>query len=360
MSQTPIYPNSAERKAPPFKLYSLTESVPSERDWLLHLLGPLGYTLEPLSHPVPVAPGALYVYNSVHRMDLPEDFLRAVKSAGGCGLLHIGDEYYRGNFANYAAFDHVVRMMSSSWLNVRGVFPLALGVTNNLGPPVTTPVSERPLDWFFAGDWKADRRVMADRFRTLPGGYLSLPRSFYGERGISRPEYLSKMASTKFAPSPAGNVCIETCRPYEALHFGAIPLLPKRRLADPYADVLGNHPLPAFEDWSSARRFVERQLKQPASMDALQAECLAWWQSEQAAIAARLESFIAEGRAGAFRASLEQNFGKRTFGKADRFKTLLIQQNAQQLTARAQFLISRILHKLKTGKTLTGEWSIRE
>jgi hypothetical protein len=334
--------------------------LPSERDWLLQLLGPLGYTLEPLSQPVPVAPGALYVYNSVHRMDLPEDFLRAVKAAGGCGLLHIGDEYFRGNFANYAAFDHVIRMMSAPRLNVPGVFPLALGLTNNLGPAVTTPVSERPLDWFFAGDWKADRGVMADRFRSLPGGFISLPRSFYGERGISRPEYLAKMASTKFAPCPAGNVCIETCRPYEALHFGAIPLLPKRRLADPYADVLGKHPLPAFDDWSAARRFVERQLKQPAAMDALQAECLAWWKAEQAAIATRLEAFIGVGRAGAFRTSLEQNFGQRTFGKADRFKALLTQQNAEQLTARAQFSINRVLHKLKTGKNLSGEWSIKE
>jgi hypothetical protein len=168
------------------------------------------------------------------------------------------------------------------------------------------------------------------------------------------------MASTKFAPCPAGNVCIETCRPYEALHFGAIPLLPKRRLADPYADVLGKHPLPAFDDWSAARRFVERQLKQPAAMDALQAECLAWWKAEQAAIATRLEAFIGVGRAGAFRTSLEQNFGQRTFGKADRFKALLTQQNAEQLTARAQFSINRVLHKLKTGKNLSGEWSIKE
>jgi hypothetical protein len=342
------------------KLYRLLEPMPVELDWLMQHLGPLGITLAPLTLPAPVEPGTLYIYNSMHRMDLPAEFLARVRSAGGCGLFHLGDEYFRSNLTNYAAFDFVVRMLPAAPMNVPGVFPLALGLTNNLGPPVTTPASERPLTWFFAGDWKADRNVMANSFRHLPGGYLSLPKSFYGERGISRADYLSKLASARFAPSPAGNVCIETFRPYEALHFGAIPLLPKTRLADPYRDLLGRHPLPTFYDWGAALHFAEAQLKAPRALDTLQAECLDWWAKEQVSITNRLEAFITDGRTGAFRKSLQSRFATRDLGKFERMQVLLGQQSPQRLMARTGFAIERMAYKLKTGKTLSGEWSIKD
>jgi hypothetical protein len=214
------------------------------------------------------------------------------------------------------------------------------------------------LTWFFAGDWKADRNLMANAFRHLPGGFLSIPKSFFGERGISRADYLSKLASSRFAPAPAGNVCIETCRPYEALHFGAVPLLPKTRFADPYRDLFGSHPLPTFYDWEAARRFAEAQLKSPRTLDTLQSECLDWWAKEQVLITNRLEAFIAEGRAGALRRSLQSRFADRGLGKFERMQVLLGQQSPQRLMARAGFAAQRIAHKLRTGKTLSGEWSI--
>lgn len=353
-------PGTPPRALAGLKLFRLLEPMPVEMDWLMQHLGPSGVTLAPLTLPAPVEPGSLYIYNSIQRMDLSAEFLGRVRAAGGCGLFHIGDEYFRSNLTNYAAFDFVVRMMSAAPLNVPGVFPLALGLTNNLGPAVTTPASERPLTWFFGGDWKADRSVMANAFRHLPGGSISMPRSFYGESGISRADYLSKLASARFAPCPAGNVCIETFRPYEALHFGAIPLLPKTRFADPYGDVLGKHPLPIFNDWDAARRFAETELKSPAALDRLQAECLDWWTKEQVSIARRLEAFIADGRAGAFRSSLQARFASRDLGKFERMQVLLGQQSPQRLIARTGFTIKRVVHKLKTGKTLSGEWSIND
>jgi hypothetical protein len=39
-------------------------------------------------------------------------------------------------------------------------------------------------------------------------------------------------------------------------------------------------------------------------------------------------------------------------------QVLLGQQSPQRLMARAGFAAQRIAHKLRTGKTLSGEWSI--
>lgn len=335
----------------------LAEGAPAEADWVQQCLAPKKIVTLPPSSSVPVYPGALYLYSNVAGLKLDPAFLDQVKAAGGCGLVHVGDEYYRGDFTAYASFDFVIRMMTFEAVRGQGVFALPLGVSNNLGPVCRTRSSERPLGWMFAGDWKADRHVMAQSFKALPNGLLSLPRSFRGETGISRSEYIKAMASSAFSPCPSGNVCIETLRPYEALHLGAIPLLPKRGLSDPYRDVLGRHPLPTFEDWRSAARFAEDMLAKPAALDQLQAECLDWWNGYQHDLQQRLAAFVAEGQAGVFRKALTERFSK-GISRTQRLGALLAQQNLDQTIARARFHAERLTKKLTTGKELSGRWSL--
>ncbi|MFN7055674.1 hypothetical protein [Hyphomonas sp.] len=341
------------------EILSLFPAMPVEADWVQHVLSPLRIRLLPKGAEIPVYPGAIYLFASVLRMNLDPAFLARVRQAGGCGLIHIGDEYYRGDFAAYAAFDFVFRMMPFEGVESPGVFPLPLGVTSDFGPECRTPPGARELSWMFAGDWKADRHVMARAFRDVPGGLLSLPKSYKGEAGISRAEYKAAMSNAVFAPCPSGNVCIETFRPYEALHLGAIPLIPKRRLSDPYGLLLGPHPLPSFEDWRGAAKFVAEMWATPAALDRLQAECLEWWDAFRPELSRRAAAFIDEGRKGAFREILASQFGKGV-GRAARLKGLLVQQNADQTFARAGFHLRRLAHKVTTGKTLSGRWSISE
>lgn len=342
----------------PLEVIMLGPKPPIEAEWLACVLGPIKLIPTESAGSVPVFPGALYIYNSMFRMDLPSGLLEQIREAGGCGLIHIGDEYYRGDFHQYRAFGFVIRMMSFKAINVPGVFALPLGLTSGLGEPVTTPVSQRGIKWIFAGDYKADRKVMADAFAGIEPHVLSLPRSYMGETGIPRADYISGMANAVFAPCPAGNVCIETFRPYEALHFGAIPLVPKRAISDPYKDVLGDHPMPAFTSWKKAAAFASDLLADPAGLDQLQSECVAWWARTQADLQERIAGFLKEGQSGAFHASLDARFGQKGVSRLQRIRALLEQQNTDQTIARASFHARKMAHKLRTGKTLSGTWSL--
>lgn len=85
----------------------------------------------------------------------------------------------------------------------------------------------------------------------------------------------------------------------------------------------------------------------PADLDRLQSECLSWWQEAQNDNAVRLQALIEEGRSGAFRDALHATFQTDPLGQIGRAKALI----EQQLTARTQFTLSRIAHKMTTGQS---------
>jgi hypothetical protein len=329
----------------------------SELDWLDELLKPLNIRIEPYQEPVPIRPGAIYLYHSVQKLTLPPALLTAIRGARPAGLLHLGDEYLRTDLNHYAAFDFVIRMFPFSGSSHPGVFELPLGYTSGLANAPLRLASERKSLWMFAGDWKADRHVMARAFEKVPGGFLSLTRSTEGERGITRAEYMSQMSDAVFAPAPAGNIALETNRAYEALQLGAIPILPKRRYADAYRDVLGDHPLPDFESWAHAADYVRRFSQDKAGLDALQSECLDWWASEKEKVSRGLGDFIRAGLDGQHTDGLAERFSHVRTGGLNRIGTLLAQQNGQQIQARLSFEMRRLGTRLRGKPKLQGTWT---
>lgn len=341
-----------------FDIIPLVPSPMSERDWLLRMLEPLDFTLHEYEVHPKIMPGALYLYNSAEKIDLSDAFLSGIRQAGHCGLVHLGDEYFRTSLSDYQAFDYVVRMFPFRSLIGEGIFPLPLGMTNDMGSPALLSASEREHAWMFAGDWKADRGAMARHFRSVPNGYLSLPKSFLGERGVSREAYLSNMADAVFAPCPAGNVCVETCRPYEALEMGAIPLLPGRRFSKAFKDVMGTHPLPIFSNWLNAADFVREKMDNPNELDQLQSLCQEWWESFQTRTSEEMVSFIESGRDGAYRSGLQWHVSETNISTMERVISLLAQQNSSQIFQRGKFNASKVLRALTGKAALTGTWSI--
>lgn len=322
------------------------------------MLEPINVTLHEFEEHPKIVPGALYLYNSLNKIDLSDAFLNGVRQAGHCGLLHLGDEYFRASETDYLAFDYVVRMFPFRRLMGDGMFGLPLGLSNNMGGSRSLFASERTHAWMFAGDWKADRGAMARHFRHVPDGYLSLPKSVYGERGVSRDAYLSNMADAVFAPCPAGNVCVETCRPYEALELGTIPLLPSRRFSNAFEDVLGSHPLPMFPNWSQAAQFVREKIDNPTELDALQSLCQEWWESFQYSTSAELAEFIEDGRNGAYRHALQAHLSNTHVSLLERAMSLLAQQNSSQISERGRFNATKLLRALSGKGRAKGTWSI--
>lgn len=343
------------------RVIPLTDVLPSEIDWLKVLFSDFEQ-IEwcPYVDPVPIEDNALYMYNLDSGLSLPDDLLAKLETAKGIGLLHLGDEYLRSGLTEYASFSYVIRMFPYTRAEGPGVMTVPIGYTRNLGPEFRKLASDRKLTWMFAGDWKSDRGAMAKQFQHWPGGLLSMPMPYQDEGRISRQEYLERMADAAFAPCPAGNIVLETCRPYEALHFGAIPLLPKRRHADPYHAVFGDHPLPTFEDWGAALKFAKDVYASPDTLNALQAECLDWWDSAQAKWATDLKTFIEEGQADTYRAALQARFSGRPVSKLERFRELLTHQNRQQFQSRIAFRVNKLTRKLTGKSAAKPTWSFKD
>ena len=100
---------------------------------------------------------------------------------------------------------------------------------------------------------------------------------------------------------PHGNVNIECFRTYEALEWGAIPIVEKRWGLDYYDKLLGDHPMPTVRSWSEARRMIQAMVKNGDQINRLQQECIEWWdgykRSYTASIAEFLESRARDGSA---------------------------------------------------------------
>ena len=85
-----------------------------------------------------------------------------------------------------------------------------------------------------------------------------------------------------FVPNPKGNWNPECHRLYDAMEWGCIPLI--KRYSDTeyhenYHDkLLGNHPIPTFDDWKDAGEFAAELHTKKGSLNALQAQVFAWWQ----------------------------------------------------------------------------------
>ena len=118
---------------------------------------------------------------------------------------------------------------------------------------------------------------MLDRFRHILGPhFVRMTNSFAAATKYFDNSTILIYKSSVFVPNPKGNWNPECNRMYDALEWGCIPLI--RRYSDSryhenYHDkLLGDHPIPTFDDWESSVNFANDLLSDKAALDALQAE----------------------------------------------------------------------------------------
>jgi hypothetical protein len=274
-----------------------------EEEWITSLLASRQVLWRDDSGFGVVSPGAIYVIAGSDGMPaFPEAFLKAVSEQGDCGLIHLGDEFLRGDYRHYAAFAFVLRNYRASWLSTnKGVLTFPLGYPPNVGAPTNPkPASAREFLWCILGARNAARADLTRAWRRVPRGFVALPDTRAGEALMPRSKYLDVMKNAAFAPAPMGNVVTETWRFWEALELGAIPIAPRRLGFDYYTELLGPHPVPTFRTWAKAAAFVSRFEQDRVGLDTLQAEILSWWSSQKAVWSDRLITHIDRGRRGLF------------------------------------------------------------
>jgi hypothetical protein len=219
-------------------------------------------------------------------------------------LVHLSDEFFELGYDRYLPFRGVFRTMWSDVFNPKYVMQIPLGFSVNM---VASDVkaSERRYAWSFVGD--AEKTSRPDALRALSSiephvcfsstevpGITFFRATTKGKKKIPREDFVRYLGQSAFAPAPMGNGSLESCRIYDALECGAIPIIERRMTLDYFKRLLGDHPLPTVSSWSEARRLMEQISRDPKRLDELQQQCLEWWKSHQSTVTEKIGSFLEE------------------------------------------------------------------
>ncbi len=172
-------------------------------------------------------------------------------------------------------------------------------------PESLKSVSERRYAWsFIGGASKVSRPDMVRAMSSIQphfcyssshvGGVTFYERDANGKRVLPLSEFFNILGDSVFVPAPMGNASMESCRPYDALDTGGIPIVEKRLTLDYYKGLLGDHPLPTVSSWSEGRQLASKLLNDPARLSDLQQRCLQWWAGYQSNLIASIGSFLEE------------------------------------------------------------------
>ncbi len=277
-----------------------------EQEWLEEIFGPfLEERIIDSDHKV-VCDNAIVFDGFIDAVD--PGYYRQFKGRNAF-LVQMLDETYAGSYHLYQNFKGVYRNHWSSVFNPAYVRALPYGYIVGMNPTLKIPPAhQRPLVWSFAGATRRGSRAdMAAALKRVEPHYFfsSNPMRGYvtkpceAEYGVSGHRYQRMLLDSIFSPSPMGNVNLECYRTYEALECGSIPIVERRLGLDYYRELLGPHPMPTVRSWPEARVVIRGLLQDYARLDALQAECMAWWTSKKAGLRAEVGVFLEQRSADA-------------------------------------------------------------
>lgn len=146
----------------------------------------------------------------------------------------------------------------------------------------TIGLTDRPLDWFFAGQITHEAREnCATELRRMDGGKLIETKGF--GQGLKYKEYVKFLALAKFVPCPSGPVSPDNFRLYEALEAGCIPIGDG---GDYWSYLFGEPvPFPVLTDWAKLPELLPDLLN---NYQPLANKVFAWWQLYKRRIADKL------------------------------------------------------------------------
>jgi len=266
-----------------------------ERDWLRYIFGGLVEAEIPDLDLTCFDDGAIHVVSS-NWSPLPAYERYFTECRARCKrivLVHVSDEWFSGGYRLYRHFDLVLRWNHTYLANGSGIVTVPLGYPNETGNSMR-PADQRQFAWSFIGAIKSSRTAMAAAFNGFAPQFVTItdPHAQANPKKLSKREFDAVLEDTVFVPCPMGNATIDTGRVYEGLEFGCIPLVELRISLDYYRNLFGPNPIPAFRDWSAARRFAETLYSDKSSLLAKQAEISSWWQSYKAQMCSQVREVI--------------------------------------------------------------------
>lgn len=123
-------------------------------------------------------------------------------------------------------------------------------------------LTDKDLNFFFSGQITHKRRAdCIGKIINKEGGLAFATKGF--SQGMPPNEYMGYMNRAKVAPAPAGPVCPDSFRTYEALEAGAIPIadnISQSGDQDYWNYLFGSVPFPTINNYNSLPGYIDDQL----------------------------------------------------------------------------------------------------
>lgn len=150
---------------------------------------------------------------------------------------------------------------------------ILLGAPNRIGQYTIDHRAPKKYLWSFIGQMQnpfRDKCInilkgLKEGGGPLSNGFLHRAPMFGGQvDGIEYQEYLDITAQSKYVICPAGSMCVDSFRFYEALECGAIPITDRRAPRDPYEfdywkECVPDAPILKVNDWDELPDLLKSQ-----------------------------------------------------------------------------------------------------
>jgi hypothetical protein len=217
-------------------------------------------------------------------------------------LYHMSDEFVQVGHELYQHCDLVIRNGSANFdmFDDRKFIQIPLGYATGLrnSSVVSNNSSRRKCSFAFLGTLKNERSEMLSALKEMEGPHFVRKTStFLAATKYSNNSTIVVYKNAVFVPNPKGNWNPECNRLYDALEWGCIPLI-KRYVDSAYHEsyhdkLLGDHPIPTFNDWRDSVDFAKDLLTDKPALDELQAKIFAWWQRYKSQLQVRVAGELA-------------------------------------------------------------------
>jgi len=244
--------------------------------------------------PPPRDQGAVVVVSGIMLDRKPEEcavIKEIVAAMPWCVLIHTGDESWEFDthvFEKPRLKLWMVHPMPGTpqWGHRQRLLGWPWPSRQTLRETSLKPLSERRLDWCFAGHTfeHPSRARLVQLLSTLSGGEVHVSGGF--AQGLPQPDFLRLLAETRIVPCPAGHKTYESLRMFECIEAGCLPVSEREPLCwrqetppDFWGPILGGPPpWPLVDTWEQLPDLLAKYKADPVGLQQAANKVGAWWQ----------------------------------------------------------------------------------
>lgn len=225
----------------------------------------------------------LGMFNQINELEFPEDINRAIvivtgkpdpqELYGHLSKLAMGLVILTSEEDAYFDWRTAIPQHLETWtqyyspITKEGIKErMLLGAPNRISKYKFDPTQPKKYLWSFVGQVQNPfRQACVEQLeKDKAKGFLQIVEYFGGEgkNGMDYQEYLNIMCQSKYVICPAGSMCVDSFRLYEAILCGAVPITDRRAPRDPknfnyWNAVLPGHEVVYVDDWSEFLKVME-------------------------------------------------------------------------------------------------------